>query len=149
MFSKSIVIQIFQDMLDEKKLRLQTTLADLKHSASNETKSTAGDKHETALAMLQLEQENKRNEINIINALITEFHLFKESPPCFKVIKGSLIKTNYNYLYLNGALGKIYVDEKEVIGISHQSPMGTKLLGLGVGDQFEINGKMVKVEEIQ
>jgi hypothetical protein len=44
---------------------VQKVLADLHHSASNETKSTAGDKHETALAMLQLEQENKRQQLRV------------------------------------------------------------------------------------
>jgi hypothetical protein len=42
---------------------LKQTMNDLKESASNETKSTAGDKHETALAMLQIEQENTNKQL--------------------------------------------------------------------------------------
>jgi hypothetical protein len=42
---------------------LQQVLADLKESGANETKSTAGDKHETALAMLQIEQANTRGQL--------------------------------------------------------------------------------------
>jgi hypothetical protein len=41
-------------------------LNELNDSAKNETKSTAGDKHETALAMLQIEQENTRNKLKEI-----------------------------------------------------------------------------------
>ena len=42
---------------------LQQRLNDLKESGANETKSTAGDKHETALAMVQIEQANIRKQL--------------------------------------------------------------------------------------
>ncbi len=51
------------EIINAKISLLQKVLADLKESGSNETKSTAGDKHETALAMLQIEQANTRGAI--------------------------------------------------------------------------------------
>jgi len=50
----------FLKMLNTNISILQKSLVDLKESSSNETKSTAGDKYETALAMLQIEQSNAR-----------------------------------------------------------------------------------------
>ncbi|MBK7589408.1 MAG: hypothetical protein IPI22_14305 [Bacteroidetes bacterium] len=51
--------KIFQEFLKQIEANIasyQYTLNELKHSMANETKSTAGDKHETALSMLQIEQ---------------------------------------------------------------------------------------------
>ena len=53
--------KIFSHLLttiNDKILSLENILIELKESISNETKSTAGDKYETARAMLHLEQEN-------------------------------------------------------------------------------------------
>ena len=63
---------------------LHQVLADLKESGTNETKSTAGDKHETALAMLQIEQANINAQLSdaldkkaVLKKLIPWLHLIK------------------------------------------------------------------------
>ena len=53
---KQKIYKHYQQLINDKVQQLQKVLTDLKESSSNETKSTAGDKHETALAMLQIEQ---------------------------------------------------------------------------------------------
>ena len=60
---KQKIHEHYLQIASEKVQQLQQVLDDLKESGSNETKSTAGDKHETALAMLQIEQEHKRNQL--------------------------------------------------------------------------------------
>lgn len=44
-------------LVDDKILELETILRELNESAANNTKSSAGDKHETERAMVQIEQE--------------------------------------------------------------------------------------------
>ena len=53
---KQKIYNHYLGVINDKIKLLQQVLADLKESSSNETKSTAGDKHETTLAMLQIEQ---------------------------------------------------------------------------------------------
>jgi transcription elongation GreA/GreB family factor len=127
---------------------LQQTLADLKESGANETKSTAGDKHETALAMLQIEQANKRTQLQ--EALESKAVLEKIAnvTNTTKIVHGSLVKTNKGYFYMSVALGKATVSEVAVIAISPQSPLGAKLMGLCVHDVVEINGNGYLVEAI-
>ena len=60
---KEQVYTAFAVLLADKIILLLQTLFDLSESAKNETKSTAGDKHETALAMLQIEQANVRGQM--------------------------------------------------------------------------------------
>lgn len=63
MLNKQKVYSHFANLLTQKMNELQNVLVELKETGSNETKSTAGDKYETALAMLQIEQANKRNQL--------------------------------------------------------------------------------------
>ena len=46
---KQKIYSHYLQLINEKVQQLQKVLDDLKESSSNETKSTAGDKHETAL----------------------------------------------------------------------------------------------------
>jgi hypothetical protein len=61
---------------------------------------------------------------------------------------GNLVKTNRGYLFMSIALGKITVDEKAVMVISPQSPLGMKMMGLKEKDATNINGMEYVVERV-
>jgi hypothetical protein len=137
------------DLVNEKIVLLQSVLKDLTESAANETKSTAGDKHETALAMLQIEQENTGRQLK--DALLNKLHLSQiniHSSPN-KISNGSLVKTNKGFLFISIALGKISLVSTPVIVLSPQSPLGNKLVGLKTADTVEMNGITYVIESIQ
>lgn len=136
------------ELVDERINLLQSTLKGLSESAANETKSTAGDKHETALAMLQIEQENAGRQLKdaLMNKLMLsqiDIHLTST-----RIINGSLVKTNKAYLFISIALGKININQTPVIVLSPQSPLGRKLLGLKTNATAEMNGITYIVESI-
>ena len=137
------------DVINSKILMLQQTLADLKESGSNETKSTAGDKHETALAMLQIEQANTRGQLQEV--LEQRLALINIKPDIFtkKVLPGSYVKTNKGNFYISIALGKLIIDGETVMAISPQSPLGAKLMGRCVHDTVTINTHTYLVESIE
>ena len=145
---KQKIHQHFLQVINEKISLYQKVLADLKDSGTNETKSTAGDKHETALAMLQIEQANTRTQLN--DVLAKKVVLEKINPTLIAsfILNGSLVKTNHGYFYLSIALGKAVVNDIVVVAISPQSPLGQKLLGLKVGDEAKINTHTYIVESI-
>ena len=128
---------------------LQQTLEDLKESGSNETKSTAGDKHETALAMLQIEQANTRGQLQEV--LEKHLALINIKPDIItkKVLPGSYVKTNKGNFYISVALGKLIIDGETVIAVSPQSPLGAKLMGCCVHDTVTINTHTYLVESIE
>ncbi len=129
----------FQFLLNQKIQELQYVLNDLKETGANETKSTAGDKHETALAMIQIEQANKRAQLN---ELFTQKAVLDKIDPSLissQVINGSLVKTNRGSFFISTSLGKATVDKMEITAISPQSPLGCKLLGLSIGNTIEVN----------
>lgn len=145
---KEKVYSHYLKTINDKIQLLQYTLYDLKESGSNETKSTAGDKHETALAMLQIEQENKRTQLS--DALTQKAALEKINPivAALRIISGSLVKTNRGFFFISIALGKALIDGISVIAISPQSPLGMQLMGLSTGDVTEINNNRYVIESI-
>lgn len=146
---KQKIYNHFFDVINDKVAMLQNVLADLKESGSNETKSTAGDKHETALAMLQIEQANIRGQLQ--EALIKKSALEKINPNASAqiIVNGSLIKTNRGYLWMSIALGKAEIENITVIALSPQSPLGQKLMGLKTGDVAAINNIEYIIESIE
>lgn len=145
---KQKIYNHYLQVANDKVQLLQKVLADLKESGSNETKSTAGDKHETALAMLQIEQANTRGQLK--DALEQKAALEKINPVVSApiIVNGSLVKTNRGYLFLSIALGKATIEGTAVIALSPQSPLGIKLMGLAVADVAAINNNSYLVESI-
>ena len=146
---KHQVYERYLQLINEKFNALQLILNELNDSAKNETKSTAGDKHETALAMLQIEQENTRNKLKEITEQKLQLDRIDINLKSEKIIKGSLIKTNHGYLFLSIALGKITVEHQQIIALSPQSPLGLKLVGAKINDEIELNNLKYVIESFE
>lgn len=134
--------------LDEKITTLKTMLTDLTEGVKNDSKSSAGDKHETAQAMMQIEHEKISRQLN--DALSQKAMVEQIDPLIHSSVvgTGSLLKTNMGYLFMSAALGKIKIDGTEFIALSMQSPLGQKLVGLQGGHKAEINGTQYLIEEL-
>ncbi|MEO5572520.1 MAG: hypothetical protein ABIT08_10335 [Bacteroidia bacterium] len=147
-FKQKIYADCLQ-LINEKIRSLREALHDLKTGAENDAKSSAGDKHETSRAMMQLEYEKINRQLDELlrqkNGL-EKIDIGQVSP---KIINGSLIKTNNGYLFLSVAIGKITVDDKIVMVVSSQSPVGLKILGKKTGDTVEVNKIKYLIEEIK
>ena len=146
---KQKIYSHYLQVINDKVKSLQNILADLKESGTNETKSTAGDKHETALAMLQIEQANVRAQLK--NMLEQKAVIEKINPALSlaSIVNGSLVKTNFGYFFMSAALGKAVVDGITVTALSQQSPLGKLLTGLKVGGSAVINNNSYIIESIE
>jgi hypothetical protein len=138
-------LQLVQDRIDV----FRDMIAALTEDSKNDAKGSAGDKHETALSMMHIEQEklnHKLKEVLVQKAILEKI----DSTTIAKtIIVGSLVKANGIYLYLCAALPKIAIEGTNVIALSPQSPLGNKLMGNKVGFSFEINGTMYSIESIE
>ncbi len=146
---KQKIYNHFLQVINARQEMLQQVLTDLKESGANETKSTAGDKHETALAMLQIEQANTRGQLQEL--LVQKAALEKLDPAVTVpvIVNGSLIKTNRGYFYMSVALGKATIEGITVIAVSPQSPLGQKLLRLKSGEAARVNNIEYIIESIE
>jgi hypothetical protein len=136
-------LQLVQDRIDV----FRDMIGALTEDSKNDAKGSAGDKHETALSMMHIEQEklnNKLRELVLQKVILDKIDPVKIAQT---VIVGSLVKANGIYLYMSLALPKINIEGVNVIALSPQSPLGNKLMGNIVGFAFEINGTTYEIEE--
>ena len=137
-------LQQVQDKIDA----FRDMIVALTEDSKNDAKGSAGDKHETALSMMHIEQEKlnfKLKEFMDQKAILDKIdasisHQF--------ITVGSLVQANGIYLYLSLALTKITIEGTSIIALSPQSPLGAKLMGNKVGFQFEINGTSYTIQTI-
>ena len=138
-------LQLVQDRIDV----FRDMIAALTEDSKNDAKGSAGDKHETALSMMHIEQEKINRKLREVLDQKVILDKIDSSHDSKTIILGSLVKANGIYLYLSVALPKITVDGINVIALSPQSPLGNKLLSNQEGFTFEINGTKYLVEEIR
>jgi transcription elongation GreA/GreB family factor len=114
-------------------------------SANNETKSTAGDKHDTARAMAHLESEKNAKQLVEINKLKRVLPYLKDYKQSNKAELGSLVNTNTGNYYLSISLGKLTLHAKDYFLISAVTPIGKLLIGKSIGDSVSFNGKSIEI----
>jgi transcription elongation GreA/GreB family factor len=137
-------LQIVEDKIDV----FRDMIANLASDAQNDAKSSAGDKHETALSMMHLEQEKLTQKLKENLDMKAVLEKIDSSVVSEKIALGSLVKANGIYLFVSGALPKINVDGITVIALSPQSPLGSKLIGNAAGFSFEIQSTTYNIESV-
>jgi transcription elongation GreA/GreB family factor len=145
---KNTIHQTFYSRLLQNIASQLSVQKDLQVSAANETKSTAGDKHETALAMLQMEQAQVGKKMDVLQQYLLELNQIDVEKKSSIVIHGSLIKTSGCYFYISAALGKIHVAGMDVFAISIRSPLGMLFLGKKAKDTIVFNETTYSITEL-
>lgn len=126
-------------LLEEKIKTFQKMIADLAQDAQNDAKGSAGDKHETALSMMHLEQEKLNQKVKEVleqKNVLASIDFTKES---VHVALGSVVFTNSFVFFISQALPKIIIDDKEIIALSPKSPLGIQMLGKKALEEFSFN----------
>jgi len=124
-------------------------ISGLTEDAQNDAKGSAGDKHETALSMMHIEQEKLNHKLKEILDQKAILDKIDASANHTKIALGSLVQANGMLLFISAALPKITIEDKTIIAVSPQSPLGSKLMGNEVGFEFEINTTKFKIESVQ
>lgn len=132
--------------------RLQTvkeTIADIQKALLSETKSSAGDKHETGRAMLQLEREKAGKQLAEIQKLQQVLSKINVSQQSQHVSLGSIVyTTNANYFIAISA-GELSVNDEVFYAISATTPIGRLIIGKMVGDEVVFNTNTFQIKEIK
>ena len=140
--------QYYQQLVQDREDACRDMITALTEDSKNDAKGSAGDKHETALSMMHIEQEKLNRKLREVLDQKIVLDKIDASTTAETIIVGSLVKANGIFLYLSVALPKITIDGINVIALSPQSPLGNKLMGNKVGFTFEINGTKYLIEEI-
>ena len=147
MFKQNVLIaykQLVQDRIDV----FQDMISGLTIDAQNDAKGSAGDKHETALSMMHIEQEKLNHKLKEILDQKAILDKIDASQTHNKVALGSLVQANGMMLFISTALPKLTIDDKTIFALSPQSPLGSKLMGNEVDFSFDMNGKLYTIESV-
>lgn len=124
-------------------------LQDLKEDLQGESKSSAGDKHETGRAMVQLEMEKLADQRKDLQLKLDQWSKIDFSIADARIQVGSLVITNSGKFLLAIALGTIVFESDPVVVLSPRSPLAQKLLGKTVLEEVEVNNHLYKITSIQ
>jgi hypothetical protein len=138
-------LQLVQDRIDI----FRDMIVDLTEDSKNDAKGSAGDKHETALSMMHLEQEKINHKLKEVLGQKAVLDKIDSETSATTIIAGSLVKANGIYLYICTALPKITVDGVTILALSPQSPLGSHLMGNQTGFTFEIHGTKYLIESVE
>ena len=145
---KTALITACEQILVERINELKMAEESAKESAASETKSSAGDKHETARELIHQERELVSRQKMETENLLDELKLIKASVHNDSVTKGSMVKTSIGYFFLGVSLGFVTINDLRIACISIASPIGGVLLGKKKNEQFTFQGKTIEIHEI-
>lgn len=143
--------ELFKQCQDFVNKRLQTVeeiISSNQKALQSETKSSAGDKHETGRAMLQLEMEKASLQlegITVMKTTLSKIDVYKTSK---NVHLGSVVYTTKGNYFLSISAGQLSIKNESYFAISVFSPIGKFLLGKKEGNVFSFNGNLIKVQKI-
>ena len=126
---------------------IQTIISSHQKALSSETKSSAGDKHETGRAMLQLEMEKAGQQLASVQQMQQTLARVAIAKSSTSVRLGTIIETSSIHYFLSVSAGKLTHD-KDYFAVSISSPIGKLLLGKKMGEQFTFNGSTIKIVKI-
>lgn len=121
---------------------------DAQQAASEETKSSAGDKFETSREMIQQETDRNQAQLNEANKLLVALNQINVNAVTEIAGPGSLVITNNGRFYIAISAGVLTLNGDTYFAVSPASPVGLSLKGQKTGDQFSLNGRQYLIESI-
>jgi len=142
---KKLVLENCFSVIENEILNAIQNINVTKESLIDDSKSSAGDKHETSRAMTHLEIE--KSEFALSNLKKTKSDLEKINPTIksSKILFGSIFQTNQSWFFVSASVGKIKFENKEIITISVLSPLFLALKELKKGDKKLFNEQLVEI----
>jgi len=142
---KELLFNHCKNQIESRLSKYNSRDKELYESLNSETKSSAGDKHETGRAMIQLEREKIGNQIKKIEK---EYQLLSKIKINFKsssVILGSVVETEKNQYFISFSTKPLIFKSKTYYCISCKSPIGLLLSKKKRGDSFNFNQNIIEI----
>lgn len=122
-----------------KKISLQKEILNAAiKSRNSDTKSSAGDKHETSREMAQIEITKAEQQIAKTQQFINHLKLYSST----------LILTNNGIFFIAIAYGKVRVNDNDVYCISNAAPISKVLLASKENEIVRFNGFEYKITKL-
>ena len=143
--------QLYNQCLEFVETRFQTiqnTINEIQIALTSETKSSAGDKHETGRAMLQLEREkagNQLSETQKVKEALSKINIENTSKT---ISLGSVVYTSKSNYFIAISAGELIVENEVFYAISPNTPIGQLLIGKINNDKIQFRNQEFIVKKL-
>lgn len=145
---KKQLYNLCQEYISKRIEAARQAIENTQSAATEETKSSAGDKYETGRAMMQLEVEKLSVQLNESLKLKQLLDKIKCDNRLSTVQLGSLVLTSQGNFFVAIGAGQFLVEDISYTAISMPSPIGLKMKGLTESDAFNLNNRNYLIREI-
>jgi transcription elongation GreA/GreB family factor len=125
------------NLLEQKIQDTSNAITSLKESRDSDTKSSAGDKHETSRAKIQTEIDQLSKQLNHIQRQKNNLSAIDTHHTHNVADVGSLVKTDKGYFFISIGWGRIQIQDGIYFVISIASPIGKLFKDKKKGDSIQ------------
>ncbi len=136
------------EALENRIITIREALSSAQESANQETKSSAGDKHETGRAMMQLETEKLHAQLSQATEDLHRLQRLQPEKAHEVVGEGALVKTDKLDLYFSVSAGNFTLGPRNIITLSMASGLGIAARGHQAGESFSFRDRDYQILEI-
>ena len=122
------------NLLEQKIRDISNGITSLTESRDADTKSSAGDKHETSRAKIQTEIDQLSKQFNVVQRQKKSLSAIDIHHSHNMADVGSLVKTDKGYFFISIGWGRIQIQDENYFVISIASPIGRLLKDTKKGD---------------
>ncbi len=131
-----------------KKEGQEKLIKEAQEAAAGDTKSSAGDKYETAREMIKQEIDKANHQLAIYERMEEALMKIDPNQSLQSVAPGSLIQTNEGTYFFSVSLGRVKAEKADVYVLSMASPLGKAMKGMTKGQELEMRGRKIEILDI-
>ncbi len=147
LIKKELLAFVLNDLLFQKR-EVEGEIESLLEEIGKETKSSAGDKFETAREMMNQERNRLEERLHHLATQSVYVKDMQTAVPSKTVGVGSLVETEHNIFLFGVALGKIIFQEQEIFLLSLSSPIGKVFMGKEKGAKLNFMAKNYSIKSV-
>ncbi len=136
------------ELLEQKIAGLRQEVKELNEAMESESKSSAGDKHETGRAMMHLDLERTGKQLADAEESMAMLQRINPDKSYNSGGIGSLMETSAGIYFVSIPLGKVTVEQTDVFFISVLSPIGQLLNDKKAGESISLNGRQITIQHV-
>ncbi len=148
MFTKPLLHSHCLQIVQDKCLYIQQSIADAQAASNNDTKSSMGDKYETTREMMQIEINKLGQQLADMQQILLALKILDPNKTCEQAEPGAIVITEKINFYLAAGIGKIEFDNTQFMVVSPASPIGKQMLHTKAGGSFSVNGVLYELISI-
>ena len=142
---KKVLLEQCNSFVNDKLILIESIMTTNRMALEHESKSSAGDKHETGRAMLHLEMEKASQQFEAAKQMKDVLNRIELKSVSEKIRLGSLITTDQGVYFLSISAGQLIVDRKHYYAVSPSSPIGALLVGKESGSRLTLCSKVINI----